>query len=165
VKLRDWTSRKITLYCADGHPEVVIGVLASFLPRFASQLSPEFQLQPDMESWDVDGPHVREQVGVPPELRHAPPAVLTLAGEVCGRRDLRCPCCRRNVELGARLPGKRGQIGNRAIIQFARPEGTDPAPVAEACAAGIKTDRQLNAVADAGMSRLPLAYLDRMLSW
>jgi hypothetical protein len=166
VKLRDWKSRMITLYCDDGHPEVVIGVLASFLPRFASRLSPEFQLQPDVESWDVDGPHVRELVGVAADLQHAPAAALTLAEEAGGRRDLSCPRCRRYVELGARLPGKRGQIGNRAIIQFARPEATDPAaPIADACKADIKTDRQLNAVAGAGVSRLSLAGLDRMVSW
>jgi hypothetical protein len=164
VKLRDWTSRKITLYCAHRHAEVVIGVLESFLLPVAGRLSPDFQLQPDLEGWGVAGPYVREQFGVTPGLRRTPAAVLSLAEEVGGRLDLSCPRCRLNVELGARLPGRGGRIGNRAVIQFAYAERTDPAaPIASACAAGIKSDRRLNTLADRGVLRLSLASLDRMV--
>jgi hypothetical protein len=104
-----------------------------------------------VEMWTIEGPHVETQ-----HLRSdkGPRDVLALLDRVAERYRMRCPRCGFNVVAGDRLgprPGMRHLWENQPGVSDGRP-------------AAAKTDHALSTIADAGISRLTLSALGRILS-
>jgi hypothetical protein len=107
---------------------------------------------PPVEMWIVEGPHVQTQRL---SLEEDHPYILAILDRVAERYRLRCPRCGFDVVAGDRLgprPGVRYLWENQPGVDKGRP------PVA------AKTDRVLSEIADAGISRLSLSTLGRILS-
>jgi hypothetical protein len=133
-------SRVIEVWCEEpSHEPVALGLLRSVsVVHF--------------EVWTVDGPYVETQRLSPDK---GPPDTLALLDRVAERYRVRCPRCGFDVVAGDRLgprPGMRYLWENQPGVDKGRP------PVA------AKTDRVLSEIADAGISRLSLSTLGRILS-
>jgi hypothetical protein len=104
------------------------------------------------EMWTVEGPHVETQRLA---LEQGPRDILALTDRVAERHRVRCPACGFDVVAGDRLgphPGMRHLWENRPGVDKGRPTA-------------VTTDRALSELADAGVTRLTLSTLGRILSW
>jgi hypothetical protein len=105
------------------------------------------------EMWIVEGRHVQTQRLSPDK---GPWDILALLDRVAERYRVRCPRCGFDVVAGDRLgprPGIRYLWENEPGVSDGRQWH-----------AALTTDRVLSTLADAGISRLTLAALGRMLS-
>jgi hypothetical protein len=101
--------------------------------------------------WTIEGRHVETQ-RLSIEQDH--PYVLGVLDRVAERHRVRCPACGLDVIAGDRLggrPGVRHLWENQTGVSDGRP-------------AAAATDRALSKLADAGLSRLTLSALGRILS-
>jgi hypothetical protein len=106
------------------------------------------------EVWTIEGPHVQTQHLSPDK---GPPDILALLDRVAERYRVRCPKCGFDVVAGDRL-------GPRPGMQHLW-ENPDPLGGSDGSRAAAATDRALSELADAGVTRLTLAALGRILSW
>jgi hypothetical protein len=106
-----------------------------------------------VEVWTVEGPHVETQHLSPDK---GPRDILALLDRVAERYRVRCPRCGFDVVAGERLGPRPGV---RRLWEENPLGGSDGRPAA------ATTDRALSELADAGVTRLTLATLGRILSW
>lgn len=138
-------ARKIEVWCeARSHEPVYLGVLTS---RQGVALQ---------EVWVPEGPHLTTEALILARHEHADPDVLGALGMIAERHRFLCPKCGLDVLAGDRLAGTSGRPGFRSVWE--RSGDRDVRAVA------VKTDALLSQTADAGVSRLPLSALGRMLS-
>jgi hypothetical protein len=133
-------SRVIEVWCEEpSHAPIPLGSLTS--ERAAA-----------FEVWTIEeGPHVEIQRL---SLEEGDPRVLELLDLVAIRHRVRCPRCGLDVLAGDR-------IGPRPGVRYLWETQRGAAKVRPAAAA---TDRALSTLADAGISRLSLSALGRILS-
>lgn len=138
--------RTIDVWCeARSHDPVLIGQLTSYRSGGSS------------ETWTVTGPHVATEQLMRRDEGHARREVLSLAGRVAERHHLLCPRCGFDVVAGDRLG--RGRPGFRALQETRAWDRID----AQSWVASRRTDVALSQVADAGVSRLSLSGVARIL--
>lgn len=104
-----------------------------------------------VEMWIVEGPHVETQHL---SIDKGPRGILAVLDRVAERYRVRCPRCGFDVVAGDRLgprPGVRYLWENQSGVNRGRP-------------AAARTDRALSEIADAGISRLTLSALGRIVS-
>lgn len=117
------------------------------------------------ETWRPSGPHVTTQRMTMAKHADAPLKGLELLGLVAERHRFVCPLCGLDVVAGDRM----GQPGAAAMWELSR-EMSRMSDMSEAgldrkvFAASEKTDALLSKVADAGVSRLSLSGLGRIVS-
>jgi hypothetical protein len=134
-------SRVIEVWCEEpSHEPVLLGSLKSE-PIVAS------------EWWTIEGPHVELQRL---SLDKGPSDILALLDRVAERYRLRCPRCGLDVIAGDRL-------GPRPGVRYLW-ENPDPLGGSDDRPNAVKTDRALSTLADAGVTRLTLSALGRILS-
>ena len=133
-------SRVIEVWCEEpSHDPVLLGSLKSVC-------------EVHFEMWTIEGQHVETQRL---SLEQAPRDVLALTDRVAERHRVRCPVCGLDVLAGDRL-------GPRSGVRYL---WETPPGVSKDRPAAAETDRALSKVADAGVSRLSLSTLGRILSW
>jgi hypothetical protein len=106
-----------------------------------------------VEMWTIEGRHVETQ-RLSVEQDH--PYILGILDRVAERHRVRCPACGLDVIAGDRLggrPGVRHLWENETGVSDGRSD-----------AAAAATDRALSTLADAGITRLTLSALGRILS-
>src|SRR5512133_2142 len=134
-------SRSIEVRCAEqSHAPIQLGSLKSV--GYAHS-----------EMWTIEGPHVQTQ-RLSIEEDH--PDILAILDRVAERYRVRCPRCGFDVVAGDRLGPRPGV---RRLWEENPLGGSDGRPAAAA------TDRALSELADAGVTRLTLSALGRILSW
>jgi hypothetical protein len=133
-------SRVIEVWCeAPSHAPVPLGSLKSVN-------------ETHLETWTIEGQHVETQHV---SIEQGPQDILDLLDRAAERHRVRCPRCGLDVIAGDRLgprPGVRHLWENQPGVSDGRP-------------AAAATDRALSKLADAGVSRLTLSALGRILSW
>jgi hypothetical protein len=134
-------SRVIEVWCEEpSHAPIPLGSLTS--GRIAAS-----------EVWTIEkGPHVEIQRL---SLEKGDPRILELLDRVAIRHRVRCPRCGLDVVAGDRLGPRPGM----------RHLWESPPGVSDGRPAAARTDRALSELADAGISRLTLSALGRILSW
>jgi hypothetical protein len=105
------------------------------------------------EVWTIEGRHVETQRL---SLEEDHPDILAILDRIAERYRVRCPRCGFDVVAGDRLGPRPGV---RRLWEENPLGGSDGRPTAAA------TDRALSTLADAGIKRLTLAMLGRILSW
>ncbi len=137
--------RSIAIWCEEeSHDSTYIGSLHSYNAGAAS------------EGWRPEGPHVTTQRMTLGRYKSAEPETLFMLGLGALRHRFLCPECGLDALAGDRL----GHVpGLRAVR-----ERDDPVDGTKARNASAKTDVALSALADTGVSRLPLSTLGRILS-
>jgi hypothetical protein len=105
-----------------------------------------------LEMWTIEGQHVKTQRL---SLEQGPRDILALMDRVVERHLVRCPRCGFDVIAGDRL-------GPRPGVRYLR---ENPPGVSHGGPAAAATDRALSKLADAGVTRLTLSALGRILSW
>lgn len=109
------------------------------------------------ESWKPTGPHLTTQRLTLASDEQVRDGVLWALGLIAHRARFLCPECGLDVIAGDRL----GQPGARSVAE----RRNDPNVIdTKAFAAAEKTDALLSKAADAGVSRLSLSALGRILS-
>jgi hypothetical protein len=106
------------------------------------------------EMWIVEGRHVQTQRLSPDK---GPWDVLALHDRVAERYRVRCPRCGFDVVAGDRLGPRPGM---RYLWEESEPVVSD----GRQWHAALKTDRVLSTLAEAGVTRLTLAALGRILT-
>lgn len=159
-----WYSRTIMIVCdARSHVEqtgdVAIGQLTSGRPSGLP-----LDIDVGVEYWVPSGPHVTASEGVPPAFREAATGIKSLAAQIVTRYRFRCPHCGLDVEAGDRIGGKHTSVGYLSVLEMNANTGEpDDDPIRRGVVRGLATDENLTRMADAGVSRVSLTALGRIL--